>query len=182
MTASYDFPRIAHQLSQMPRWLGRTGTFYSLAEHCCRVATLVPAPAHRVYALLHDAPEVLVAGDVPEPEKFAMVRSGYDLIARERRHFSALAAALGLPPMPADAARAIERADHTMRHAEYRDLVPHEPGKDWTPPGFEYWPAWADGARLPIHPWPMEKARAEWLQRLATYAQITRNETEKGVA
>ncbi|MCB1516097.1 MAG: hypothetical protein KDJ19_00555 [Hyphomicrobiaceae bacterium] len=182
MTSPYDLTRIAHQLSQLPRWLGRTDPFYSVAEHSCRVVLLVPDPAHRVYALLHDAPEALVAGDVPDPEKFAMVAAGYDLIARERRHFTALCQFLGLPPIPADAARAIEEADHALRHAEYRDLVPHTPERDWTPEGFQYRPDYAARYRRTIVPRPAEQVRADWLQRTSAYAGITRETIRKGAA
>jgi 5'-deoxynucleotidase YfbR-like HD superfamily hydrolase len=58
---------IAHSLSLQCRFLGHCKTFYSVLEHSCHVAHLVPA-AYTVHGLLHDAAEAYV-GDMPRPLK-----------------------------------------------------------------------------------------------------------------
>lgn len=61
----FDIDEIADALSKLCRFTGHTSKFYSVAEHSVRVARSVPL-AHRVAALLHDAPEAYL-GDVASP-------------------------------------------------------------------------------------------------------------------
>jgi len=56
---------IAKQLARTARWGGATPCFYSVADHCLRVADRVGQP-HRLAALLHDAHEAYM-GDVRAP-------------------------------------------------------------------------------------------------------------------
>ena len=58
---------IAHALSNICRFTGHVTKFYSVAEHCLRVARMVP-PHMEMIALLHDASEAYVA-DVSRPLK-----------------------------------------------------------------------------------------------------------------
>ncbi len=58
---------IAKQLSRTARWGGATPCFYSVADHCLRVADRVGHP-HRLAALLHDAHESYM-GDVRAPHR-----------------------------------------------------------------------------------------------------------------
>lgn len=61
---------IARGLSRQARYSGQTIRPYTVAQHSLLVASLV-APEHRLYALLHDAPEAYL-GDIPSPAKDAM--------------------------------------------------------------------------------------------------------------
>lgn len=83
---------IAHALAHQCRWGGHTWRFYSIAEHSLLVAALVP-PAHRAYALLHDASEAYL-GDVVAPLKRSSALAGYREI--EARVQAAIYRAVGL--------------------------------------------------------------------------------------
>lgn len=64
---------IAIGLSRMPRFAGQTKLFYTVLLHTFVVSELVTGDA-RIYALLHDAPEAVVA-DVPTPWKTNAARA-----------------------------------------------------------------------------------------------------------
>lgn len=57
---------IAHVLSYIPRWLGHTEYFYSVAQHCCWCFD--NTEGNRLEALMHDASEAYM-GDCPTPLK-----------------------------------------------------------------------------------------------------------------
>jgi len=57
---------IAKALSHIPRWLGHTKTFYSVAQHCCWCYD--NTKGDKLEALMHDAPEAYT-GDCPTPLK-----------------------------------------------------------------------------------------------------------------
>jgi len=58
---------ISHSLAHLCRFNGHTREFYSVAQHSCIVAELVPEE-HKLTALLHDAPEAYL-GDMTKPLK-----------------------------------------------------------------------------------------------------------------
>lgn len=57
---------IAGVLSKIPRWLGHTKEFYSVAQHCCWCHD--NTEGNKLEALMHDASEAYV-GDCPTPLK-----------------------------------------------------------------------------------------------------------------
>lgn len=65
-----DIKAIAHSLSLLCRFGGHCKVFYSVAEHCIRVARIVK-PEYRLAALLHDAGEAYI-GDVIRPLKYCL--------------------------------------------------------------------------------------------------------------
>lgn len=129
---------IAISLSRRARWGGHTHTFYSVAEHSCRVAKLVYALAIGAgllvshakclsrAGLFHDGHEA-VTGDTPTPVKVAFGRPAVEAVAS--RLDVAIAAAFdfdaGLFDDPL-----VKFADAIMLATEARDLMPPSP-RDW---------------------------------------------------
>lgn len=152
------WPDIAESLAKICRFNGHSTVFYSVAQHCCLVADMLP-PHQRLYGLLHDAHEAVI-GDITLPVKDAL-RSlsgnhAFDHLATitDRAIFQAA----GLPAtMPKDIASAIKRADMTILATERRDLMAPS-AQPWLPMP----------APLPklIKPWAWPKAMEEWLARL----------------
>ncbi|MCY1366462.1 hypothetical protein D9M69_533590 [compost metagenome] len=119
---------IAHSLSMQCRFNGHTRSFYSVAQHCCLVADLVPAE-HQLAALLHDATEAYV-GDMVRPLKDGMrehanslgLLSLYDEV--EDRVWVAICNRFNLNPELPDY---VKHADLVALSTEKRDLMPEHP-------------------------------------------------------
>ena len=77
LTNTVRWQEVGHALSNIARFNGHTKQFYSVAEHCCVVETIVSRqtqdPRARLLALLHDAHE-FVLGDMPTPVQHALAR------------------------------------------------------------------------------------------------------------
>lgn len=58
---------IAHSLSMQPRFGGHLPKFYSVAQHCCLMSSMMP-DQYKIEALLHDASEAYLM-DIPSPVK-----------------------------------------------------------------------------------------------------------------
>lgn len=111
---------IAHALSNLCRFGGHTRTFYSVAQHSCLVAALVPDPL-KLHALLHDAAEAY-CGDMVSPLKMCI--PGFSTI--EKRIQAAICERFNLPlELPSE----IKRADLVALATERRDLMPDCPHK-----------------------------------------------------
>lgn len=109
---------IAHALAHTCRFGGHTLRHYSVAEHCVRVAKLVPAE-HQLAALLHDATEAYV-GDMVRPLKQAL--PAYQQI--EQRVWHAICQRFDLDPVLPEC---VHQADLVMLATERRDLMPEHP-------------------------------------------------------
>jgi len=110
-----DIARIARYLARLPRWLGHTDVFISVAQHSVWVAAQVPVE-HRLQALLHDAPEAII-GDCPAPMKAHLPV----FRAWEAALWRAICARYGVAETLADAvkvidgrAQAVETRDHRL--------------------------------------------------------------------
>lgn len=151
---------IAHSLSMQCRFNGHTIDFYSVAQHCCLVADLVPAE-HQLAALLHDATEAYV-GDMVRPLKEGMrdyaERMGVtELYAEtERAVWIAICMRFDLDPILPDC---VKHADLAALATEKRDLMPYHP---------EPWPCLddIDPAPFELEPWHPSAAAIHYQNRL----------------
>lgn len=153
---------VALSLSKKCRYNGHTKgfTFYSVAEHCCRVHDVLMArhqdPVIGLYGLLHDAPEAYSPfGDVPRPLK--------DNVAPKVREYEYLIegllySALGLPRPSERQEALIDRVDKGIVEDE-RCAVMANPPEDWDHRDE------AVGAH--IEAWGVERAFNEFMQRFA---------------
>lgn len=116
---------IAHSLSMQCRFNGHTEHFYSVAQHSCIVADLVPEE-HQLAALLHDAPEAYV-GDLVRPLKVEMreysIAMGIEPIyqAVEHRIWLAICEHFQINP---ELPPCVHDADMIALATERRDLMP----------------------------------------------------------
>lgn len=133
--SDFTITDIAWALSNICRYTGHCGQFYSVAEHSVRVSRIVPRE-HALAGLLHDAAEAFI-GDVSSPLKQMLP----DYRALEQRIERAVLGRFGITELH----HCIKEADLRMLLAEKRDLMPIC-NESWAIPGIV-----AD--RTPIHPW-----------------------------
>ena len=114
-----DLDDIAHALSLICRFTGHVREFYSVAQHCVIVSSLVP-PELALSALLHDATEAYI-GDVSRPLKGLLP----EYRAIEARLWAAIAERFGVTEAPE-----IKLADNIALLWERRDLL-GEPVAPW---------------------------------------------------
>ncbi|WP_411386959.1 phosphohydrolase [Pseudomonas sp. MPB03] len=141
---------IAHSLAHLCRFNGHTREFYSVAQHSCLVADLVPAE-HKLAALLHDATEAYL-GDMTRPLKEWMpyYRGFEDVIwGRVCERFG----------LEIDLPSSVHQADLIALATERRDLIPPDPATWDCLVGIEPAPE-------RIRPWSPTEARLTYHQRL----------------
>lgn len=147
---------ISHALAQICRFNGHTRTFYSVAQHSCIVADLVPNE-HKLAALLHDAPQAYL-GDLVRPLKRFMFSYQHteDLV------WQAICGAFGVDT---ELPQSVLLADLTALATERRDLLPAHPAVWECLEGIE---PMADV----IRPWTALEARTHYSQRLMDQLSI----------
>ena len=141
---------ISHSLAHLCRFNCHTREFYSVAQHSCIVAELVPEE-HKLSALLHDATEAYL-GDITRPLKQWMpdYRGFEDVIwMRVCERFDL---ALDLPAN-------VHQADLIALATERRDLMPTDPAIWDCLVGIE------PTVEI-IRPWHAAEARITYHQRL----------------
>jgi len=155
-TAAMIAPQdLSQSLARICRFNGHTRAHYSVAQHSCFVADLVPA-GDQLAALLHDATEAYV-GDMVRPLKDVMPEY------REIEHRIWLAVCerfLIDPILPAS----VKRADLVALATERRDLMPAHDGE------------WLCLAGIPTHaekirPWSADEASIHYFCRLMDLMQ-----------
>lgn len=141
---------ISHSLSNLCRFNGHTREFYSVAQHCCIVADLVPEE-DKLAALLHDSTEAFV-GDMVRPLKEWM-HAFQDV---EHWIWERICTRFNLDlTLPAS----VHHADLVALATERRDLMPPDPATWDCLFGIE-------PAHERIRPWPPTEARLTYHQRL----------------
>lgn len=144
---------IAHALAMQCRWGGHCLTFYSVAEHCVRMARAIKAtPGAEQWAawgLLHDAAEAYLV-DLPHPIK-RHSDLGHLYREIEKKLLDVICSRFGLQREEPDI---IHYFDNVMLMTEKRDLmVPSAP-----------WCLGVDPLPELIIPWCWERAEVEYLQ------------------
>jgi hypothetical protein len=159
---------IAHGLARVARWNGQTigAHIYSVAQHSLLVETIAHQRArldraHRLAALLHDAPEYVI-GDMISPFK-AIIGDSYKGV--EARLLAAIHLRFGVPAsLPQGLVRQIKSADRAAAYLEATRLAGFattEAGRFFgRPPKFS-----AAIERDYLTPWPAETAQARYLER-----------------
>ncbi|NVZ62031.1 phosphohydrolase [Pseudomonas gingeri] len=141
---------ISHALAHLCRFNGHTREFYSVAQHSCIVAELVPEQ-HKLAALLHDATEAYI-GDMVRPLKQWM--HAYQDV--EDWIWNCICARFDLDcELPAD----VHQADLIALSTERRDLMPPDPAIWDCLVGIE-------PMAETIRPWSATEARLTFHQRL----------------
>jgi len=110
---------IAHSLSNLCRYVGHCKTFYSVAEHCCRLVDIVPEDL-KLQALLHDASEAYLS-DLAHPVKEFLL----DYQRLEARLMVVIYSKYGIR---GGQDLQISVQEGRLTAAEYRDLMNHRPG------------------------------------------------------
>ena len=144
-----DIDEIAHALSQINRFTGHTRVPYSVAEHSCRVASLLPAEL-QLAGLLHDASEAYL-GDMASPLKHHPF-FGDAYRAAERALMSRIDETFRVRTDH----DLVHHADRRMLATEKRDLLPDVPGEWLILRGVRPLDA-------RIVPWSAQRARAAFL-------------------
>ena len=171
-----EWDDIAVSLSRQCRFNGHTKWFYSVAEHSCHVADLLP-DHFAVYGLLHDAHEAYM-GDITAPMKNLLFGTLGDsevslrTVQRVMRdHFKTVEYEVdtmiyrkaGILPPTGEIQAAVKRADLTMLATERRDLFPGEQHtRPWLVDHEQVQPA-----DLDICGWDPETAASEFMLKLS---------------
>lgn len=118
----YDIVDIAHQLSLKCRFSGACSVFYSVAEHSCRVAEILP-DEFKLAGLLHDSSEQQLP-DCCRPIKSAVMLQCPDGLHSfrdiEDRMLACIAKTFGFQfPLPKE----VKAADWKLLATEARDLM-----------------------------------------------------------
>lgn len=149
---------IAHALAHTCRFGGHTKQFYSVAEHCVRVALCECVPSWLKFdALMHDAAEAFV-GDIPSPLKQMLP----DFRIIEGRVEDAIEVRFGCHEIHHPL---VKQADLELLAAEQRDLMPAHDDEWENLKGIV-------PARLRIAPMSAQTAKAEFLQAFVMYAPL----------
>jgi hypothetical protein len=147
-----DLEDIAHALSQICRFAGQIGAFYSVAQHSVHCSELCE-PADALHGLLHDAAEAYL-GDLPRPVR---TLAGLEAYAAVEGHLQAVIFhRFGLS---AAIPESVRRADDWLCRWEARELFPVPPS----------WAVREDETELMhalrISPWSPRAAKTAFLHR-----------------
>lgn len=168
--ARLHWPDVAEHLAKINRHIGATVLPISVAEHCCRVAAILPDRL-KAYGLLHDAHEAYLGDTIGPLKEMFREEYGEDMLLDrlEARHDQVIFTAACLKwPLAAEDKATIKRADDVMFATEVRDLKPAIAPRD-RPRGVPHPDV--------IKPWPWAKAAERWLARLHELCPATLTRT-----
>lgn len=150
-----DIRTIAHSLSLICRYNGHCRAFFSVAEHCIRVAEVV-APEYKLAALLHDAAEAYW-GDVIRPLKYNLPV----IQEAEEKALKVVMSKFGVD-FSGDVREAVRQADNIVGATEGRDLMYH----------VENWGKLPEPLEDKIVPVPSIHAEAAFLDHFEIYRSL----------
>ena len=139
---------IAHALSNLCRYTGHTKVFYSVAEHCVRMATNENLLGNSLTKLLHDSAEAYI-GDIVLPLQEIFPKKEIEI-----RLLAVISKALDHQILMTSE---IRKSDRIMMVTEIRDLM--IPDNPVLAPYFDQWTPISQK----IYPWPSDLAEAKFL-------------------
>jgi hypothetical protein len=139
-----DIIDIAHSLSMQCRFNGHLDRFYSVAEHCVRVAAEC-SKKNRLWGLIHDSAEAYVS-DLPAPIKMEL----QEYIDMENVVLKCICGKFGLPLKEPEE---VKKYDLIIRATEIRDLMKNNNIKFNTKP-----------LKTKIEPWTQKQAEKMFLE------------------
>lgn len=149
--AKLTFESLVHPLSHIPRFLGHTSRFYSVAQHSIHVSSIIEDPHDALCGLFHDAHEAFI-GDMPRPLQVAFPEAR----KVEAKIRTAIRKSLGLPEIMSDA---VEDADEILLVNEAHQLLGAQPVDNWTK-------QYDVKAFYSIPEWSIEEVRTRFRQRM----------------
>lgn len=114
-TIMIDPNDISHALAHLCHFDGQAREFYSVAQHSCLVATMVPEE-HRLAALLYAAADAYVLLSDEHPKLFMFVHQHFEELIWQR-----ICERFDLPLEPPDC---VHQASVVAMVTEHRDLMP----------------------------------------------------------
>jgi uncharacterized protein len=144
---------ISHALAHICRFTGHVRVFYSVAEHCVRVAQL--CERYQLWGLLHDAPEAYCS-DLPRPFKRLVGLEPYRTY--ERRIMNVICERFGLSLVEP---KEVKIADMRLLVTEQRDLMVNA-GPEWhdVKPCIDK-----------IEPWTPDEAKLAFMRAFRRYSK-----------
>lgn len=162
----FDILDIAHSLSLQCRFNGHCLCFYSVAEHCVRVAEYLEknTGSHMLafWGLLHDAPEAYL-GDIVRPLKLHLPE--YEKIEENVGRCLIVGKFNMVWPMPAE----VKLADDILLSTEKRDLLC---------PSIDQWKAVEDPLSEKIAPMTTDQAMTAYIHSFNRYKGWANQKTE----
>lgn len=159
LTSSICIEDIAQALSHECRFAGHLSNFYSVAQHCLLISTIVPEE-FALEALLHDATEAYCK-DIPSPLKRLLP----DYQAIEQQVDTVIRETFGLP---AEISAIVHYCDLVMLTTERQELDIDD-GKEWP------MLAGIPSAEMAIVPMSSRDARIAFLARFNELTVVTQS-------
>jgi 5'-nucleotidase len=156
-----DIQDIAHALSNLTRFTGHGKAFYSIAEHCVHVASLLP-DCYKLEGLLHDAAEAYI-NDLSTPLKHSGQLDGYREVEKKLDVAVSVQFDIGHNP------HIIKPADRQMLFVEATALLSKPFIPEWAQLLAQIGPPCK---KIKIRCWTPKRAKREFLKAFICYNKV----------